>query len=92
MEENGYHARSFEDAFIAKNFEKIKNKKDDLGGLKNVQEIDDFDGGDYYALTERILDKKSDFAGSLLYAALVEGETWETPKYIMDGLEWIHKN
>ncbi|XHC12439.1 AAA family ATPase [Labrenzia sp. ac12] len=91
MEENGYHARSFEDAFIAKNFEKIKNKKDELEGLKNVQDIDNFGGSDYYALTERILSKKSDFAGSLLYAALVEGETWETPQYIMDGLEWIHK-
>ncbi|WP_370173023.1 MULTISPECIES: ATP-dependent nuclease [Hyphomonas] len=92
MEESGYHARSFEDAFIAKNFEKIKTRKDDLEGLKNVQDIDDFDGGDFYALTERILSKKSDFAGSLLYAALVDGETWGTPEYIMDGLKWIHRN
>lgn len=92
MEENGYHARSFEDAFIAKNFEKIKNKKDDLEGLKNVQDIENFDGSDYYALTERMLSKKSDFAGSLLYAALVEGEAWKTPEYIMDGLKWIHRN
>lgn len=94
MEENGYHARSFEDAFIAKNFEKIKNSKDKLKlkGLKNVQEIDNFDGGDFYELTKSILGKKSDFAGSLLYAALVEGETWETPEYIMDGLKWIHRN
>ena len=92
MEESGYHARSFEDAFIAKNFEKIKMRKDDLEGLKNVQDIDSFDGSDFYALTENILSKKSDFAGSLLYAALVEGETWETPEYIMDGLKWIHEN
>ncbi len=92
VEENGYHARSFEDAFIAKNFEKIKNRKNDLEGLKNVEDIDNFDGSDYYALTERILSKKSDFAGSLLYAALVEGETWKTPEYIMDGLKWIHRN
>lgn len=92
MEESGYHARSFEDAFIAKNFEKIRTRKDDLEGLKNVQDIDNFDGGDFYALTENILSKKSDFAGSVLYAALVEGETWETPKYIMDGLKWIHRN
>lgn len=91
-EENGYHARSFEDAFIAKNFEKIKIKKDDLDGLKNTQEFDSFDGNDYYDLTEKILSKKSDFAGSLLYAALVDGETWETPEYIMDGLRWIHRN
>ncbi|MBK3745298.1 AAA family ATPase [Paraburkholderia aspalathi] len=92
MEESGYHARSFEDAFLAKNFKKIKMRKDDLEGLKNVQSIDTFDGGDFYVLTERILSKKSDFAGSLLYAALVEGETWEAPQYIMDGLKWIHRN
>lgn len=92
MEECGYHARSFEDAFIAKNFEKIKKRKDDLEGLKNVQYIDNFDGSNYYDLTERILSKKSDFAGSLLYMALVEGAAWETPKYIMDGLKWIHRN
>jgi hypothetical protein len=92
VEENGYHARSFEDSFIAKNFDKIKNRKDGLEGLKNVQNIDDFDGRDYYALTEKILSKKSDFAGSILYAALVEGKIWETPEYIMDGLKWIHRN
>jgi len=92
LEENGYHARSFEDAFIAKNFAKIKEIKGDLAGLKNTDEIDKFDGSDYYNLTEKILSKKSDFAGSVLYAALVDGENWETPKYIMDGLKWIHKN
>ncbi|WP_022695191.1 ATP-dependent nuclease [Ponticaulis koreensis] len=96
MEENGYHARSFEDAFIAKNFEKIlgkiKESKDALAGLQNVKKFEEFEGGDYYALTESVLSKKSDFAGSVLYAALVEGETWETPEYIMDGLKWIHKN
>jgi predicted ATP-dependent endonuclease of OLD family len=91
VEDNGYHARSFEDAFIAKNFEKIKNKKDALEGLKNTKALDDFDGADYYALAEKIISKKSDFAGSLLYEALVEGETWETPEYIMDGLKWIHR-
>lgn len=91
-EENGYHARSFEDAFIAKNFEKIKIKKDVLDGLKNTEEFDNFAGNDYYDLTEKILSKKSDFAGSILYAALVDNETWETPKYIMDGLKWIHRN
>ena len=92
VKENGYHARSFEDAFIAKNFKKINSKKDDLEGLKNIKEINDFCGSDYYALTEKILSKKSDFAGSLLYAALVEGVVWETPQYIMDGLKWIHRN
>jgi putative ATP-dependent endonuclease of OLD family len=99
LEESGYHARSFEDAFIAKNFERIKTKRDDLDGLKNTQELDSFDGSNYYALTEQILSKKSDFAGSLLYAELVgrkDDETleyiWKAPEYIMEGLKWIHRN
>ncbi|MEM8774977.1 MAG: ATP-dependent endonuclease [Pseudomonadota bacterium] len=91
-EEDGYHARSFEDAFVSINFAKLQARKDTLGGLKNTDDFDAVDGKDFYALTDSVIDKKSDFAGSLLYAALVDDETWRVPKYIMDGLRWIHKN
>ncbi|MFZ7093748.1 ATP-dependent nuclease [Primorskyibacter sp. 2E233] len=89
--ESGYHARSFEDAFISINFDKIKARKDALAGLKTKSKLDDFIDGDFYTLTDQILGKKSDFAGSVLYLALAEGETWKVPKYIMDGLKWIQK-
>lgn len=92
LEEDGYHARSFEDAFISINLEKVKARKDTLAGLKNRDALEEFSGNDFYSLTDRILGKKSDFAGSVLYSALVEGESWRVPKYIMDGLKWIHKN
>lgn len=92
LEEDGYHARSFEDAFISINLEKVKVRKDTLAGLKNRDALEEFSGNDFYSLTDRILGKKSDFAGSVLYSALVEGENWRVPKYIMDGLKWIHKN
>ncbi|TCS57632.1 putative ATP-dependent endonuclease of OLD family [Primorskyibacter sedentarius] len=90
--EDGYHARSFEDAFISINLDKVKARKDTLAGLKNRDKLEKFSGNDFYSLTADILGKKSDFAGSVLYLALVEGESWRVPKYIMDGLKWIHKN
>ena len=92
LSEDGYHARSFEDAFISINLNKVKARKDTLAGLKNRDTLDEFSGNDFYSLTGQILGKKSDFAGSVLYLALVEGESWRVPKYIMDGLKWIHKN
>jgi putative ATP-dependent endonuclease of OLD family len=83
-----YHARSFEDAFIHINKEKIQQKRDELSGLVNKSELDN-ESIDSYDLTDKIVDKKSDFASSILYQALVSGEEWATPKYIKDGLEWL---
>lgn len=87
-EENGYYPRSFEDAFINVNLATLKEQKDPLLGLKNKDEIDDND--DIYNLTQKIIDKKSDFASSLLYVAYTdENIKWTTPKYIQEGLEWL---
>lgn len=87
-EENGYYPRSFEDAFINVNLATLKEQKDQLLGLKNKDEIDDND--DIYNLTQKIIDKKSDFASSLLYVAYTdENIEWTTPKYIQEGLEWL---
>lgn len=87
-EVGGYHARSFEDAFISSNKEEIKSKKDVIMGLKNKEELDTNE--DMYDLTNKIIDKKSDFAASLLYQALSNDEIqWETPLYIKEGLSWI---
>ncbi|MEX6699339.1 AAA family ATPase [Peribacillus frigoritolerans] len=89
-EEKNYHGRSFEDAFININIETIKKKKDILQGLKNKGKIDVIN--DIYELTEKILDKKSDFASSLLYLSLADEEVeWEIPSYIRGGLSWIAK-
>jgi putative ATP-dependent endonuclease of the OLD family len=89
-EEKNYHGRSFEDAFININIETIKKKRDKLLGLKNKGKLDQI--SDIYELTEMILDKKSDFASSLLYLALADEEVeWEIPSYIRGGLSWIAK-
>lgn len=86
--ENGYYPRSFEDAFINVNLATLKKHKDQLLGLKNKDEINS--NGNIYNLTQKIIDKKSDFASSLLYVAYTDKSVeWTTPKYIWEGLEWL---
>jgi putative ATP-dependent endonuclease of OLD family len=89
--ENEYHARSFEDAFISLNIKKIKEKmkenSDSIWGLKLKSELES--NTDMYDLTDKIIDKKSDFAASLLFLALSENTQWEAPQYIKEGLKWI---
>lgn len=85
--ENKYHARSFEDAFINLNIEKIKEQRGTLWGLKKKSELDSYTK--IYDLTNIIIDKKSDFAASLLFLALSKDEQWETPLYIKEGLQWL---
>lgn len=92
VEEHDYHARSFEDAFVNSNKLEIKRVSDKLLGLKNkvkLKDVKDVKGVKIYDLTESILDKKSDFAASLLYMALTDEASWVTPKYIDEGLKWI---
>ena len=84
-EENGYHARSFEDAFINENLEKLE---------EHNAEFDDFNfesESNIYELTKKVLKKykKSDFAAKVLYLALTKNIEWNIPKYIKNGLEWI---
>lgn len=87
--EKGYHARSFEDAFIHINLQTLKEQKSNLWGLKNIGELET--NTDIYSLTEDIIGKKSDFASSLLYLKLTENVEWKTPLYIKEGLEWLQK-
>lgn len=91
-EEDGYHARSFEDAFIALNFQALIKNKDSLEGLKNKAELVQSDTVDFYVLTQQVIDKKSDFASSLLLSALADGQSWVVPSYISEGLKWLHKD
>lgn len=90
QEENEYHARSFEDAFININHLEIKAHLKDILGLENKSEFDDH--VDMYELAKSILDKKSDFAASLLFLAHTQNVDWNVPSYILEGLEWIQRN
>lgn len=90
ISEDGYHARSFEDAFIKVNLTEVINQKDNLRGLQNKSEL--IDTTELYDLTEKILKKKSDFAFSLLYLALSKNIDWAMPLYIKNALEWIQND
>jgi len=88
-EENNYHARSFEDAFIHLNKSFISINKDNFGGLKNRNYFDATSGKDAYDLANECIDKKSIFATDILYYGGEQFELWETPNYINEGLLWL---
>ncbi len=89
QDEKGYHARSFEDAFIHINGEEVNSYLANIGGLKNKDVYDV--KADVYQTTKRILDKKSDFAASLLFLSHTKNMKWNIPSYIWEGLKWIQK-
>ena len=90
-EEGGYQARSFEDAFFNSNKAELKRVCgiNEILGLKNKEDIEGIETANIFELTDRVLDKKSDFAASVLYLALTGEASWTTPKYIDEGLKWI---
>ncbi|MCT4618240.1 MAG: ATP-dependent endonuclease [Marinisporobacter sp.] len=89
-EEDGYHARSFEDSFIKKNYDLLRSNIENIRGLKCKDKLES--ETDVYELTKAIIDKKSDFAASLLFLVHTDDSVeWKTPSYIKEGLEWIQK-
>ncbi len=91
IEEDGYNARSFEDAFIHANKEYINTKKDTFKGLKNIAY---FENGakNAYALAEECIKKKTHFALDILYHSNEELSNWKIPAYIKEGLLWLKKD
>lgn len=90
-EDTGYHARSFEDAFLSKNFDFVKNNKDSFSSLKNKKDFDETPA-DYYALAEKSIGKKTEFATDILLYSEEKFKNWETPDYIKTGLLWLMKS
>lgn len=98
-EENGYHARSFEDAFFHLNKEFIKSEDNEFPSLTKKwltkyreDEIDEF------KLAEKGVGSKPSLAIEiLLNSRTVNGENdqeilfsnWQIPGYIKTGLEWL---
>lgn len=89
--DNGYHARSFEDAFINVNYVQFQVHKESIAGLENIDELSEERPDDIYELTERILKSKSELAASLLFLAYADKLNWNAPSYIKEGLEWLQK-
>jgi hypothetical protein len=88
-DENGYHARSFEDAFISLNFNFINDNKEKFNSFKNRNEIND--EKNYYKIANKCIDKKSMFATEILYYSDDNYSEWEIPNYIKEGLLWLAK-
>lgn len=89
QEENSYYARSFEDAFINVNMQVIKDNLNSISGLKSQHKFETVQ--DIYELTREVIDKKADFASSLLFLAHAKGIIWTVPSYIEEGIKWLQK-
>lgn len=89
LEENNYHGRSFEESFISINVDNLKNNIFEIKGLRSDAESELSTVTDFDVLTKSILDKKSEFASSLLWLALTKDIEWNMPSYIKKGLVWI---
>lgn len=91
QEENAYHARSFEDAFIHLNREFVKGSKATFRGLKNASYFDD-DKKSPYELAGSCIKKKTHFALDILYHSDKDFSNWKIPAYIKNGLLWLKED
>lgn len=89
-EENGYNARSFEDAFIHINKRYINDNKVNFRGLKNRAYFEN--GLSAYELAEKCIKKKTHFALDILYHSNADFSNWVIPAYIKEGLLWLKKD
>lgn len=91
QEEDTYHARSFEDAFIHLNRAFVKGNKDTFQGIKNASDFDD-DGKSPYDLADKCVKKKTHFALDILYHSDENFSNWNIPAYIKNGLLWLKED
>ncbi len=89
-EENGYQARSFEDAFLCNNLQFIIDNNDNFGSLKNRTTLTNA-GNDFYRIADECIESKTAFALDVLLYGGENNKNWSTPLYIKEGLEWLAK-
>ncbi|WP_407272052.1 ATP-dependent nuclease [Radiobacillus sp. PE A8.2] len=88
--EDGYNARSFEDAFIHLNKNYVAENKDSFKGIKHKRFFEnDYDA---YDLAENCVIKKTHFALDILYHSDEDLSNWKIPSYIKEGLLWLKKD
>jgi predicted ATP-dependent endonuclease of OLD family len=91
QEENTYHARSFEDAFIHLNRAFVKGNIDTFQGIKNALDFDD-EAKSPYDLAVKCIKKKTHFALDILYHSDEKISNWNIPAYIKNGLLWLKED
>ena len=101
IKEDGYHARSFEDAFFHVNKRFIQDNLLHFPlGLKNPRYINPEHRkykDDVYFWAENCVEKKPALAMEILLNSETDGEgnqfsNWNIPQYIKEGLEWLRDN
>ncbi len=87
--ESGVVGRSFEEAFIALNYDFIKSNAENFNLVNKVE----FEQAtpNYYTIAEKCIDKKTSFATNILYYSNIDMSNWEVPAYIKNGLLWLMK-
>jgi len=88
--ENGYNARSFEDAFININMGYVNDNKDSFRGLQNRVHFENGVGA--YELADKCIKKKTHFALDIIYHSNEELSNWQVPSYIKEGLLWLKRD
>lgn len=91
QEEDSYHARSFEDAFIHINRVFVNEKKEQFQGLQNITLFDDNEK-DAYDLASCCIKKKTHFALDILFHSDEKFSNWNIPEYIKKGLLWLKQD
>jgi len=89
--EENYHARSFEDAFIHINRVFVNGKKEEFQGLQNRKLFDDNEKN-AYELACSCVKKKTHFALDILFHSDENFSNWTIPEYIKNGLLWLKKD
>lgn len=84
--DENYHARTFEDAYISKNYEYLKENLDEFKSLKCKKH---FEKPDYYDIANNCIKEKSSFAAEIIYNSDLDFSNIIVPKYIKDGLLWL---
>ncbi len=91
QEENAYHARSFEDAFIHINRDFVNGKKDEFHGLQN-RKLFELAVNNAFVLADKCIKKKTHFALDILYHSDEKFTNWNIPAYIKNGLLWLKED
>ena len=98
---DGFHPRSFEDAFFHINRQFVSDHAGQFQGLKNKKKFDERDKADptqyahdAFALAKDCVGNKSTLTLDILFHGTADdGKViWEIPPYIKEGLQWLGKN
>lgn len=87
-ESNGYHPRSFEDAFLCDNLQFVMDNKEKFSGLKNRKKLESLEDN-YFKIADECIKSKTAFALDILLYGGPKNEKWNIPLYIKEGLEWL---